>query len=134
MKFVSRYLISLILIISTMSAHALNKQPYSQALFDQLQAKGDVVLIDVYASWCSTCKKQQKAITAYQKSNPGSKFHILEVDYDKDKDVVRKFRAPRQSTLLLYKGDKQFWFSVAESRPQVIAAELNKAINFKAKK
>lgn len=114
-------------------AQALEKETFTQQRFEQLQASGDVVLIDVYATWCSTCKKQQAAIESYRKNNPGKNFHILEVDFDKQKDVVREFRAPRQSTLLIYKGDKQFWFSVAEIRPEVIAAELDKAINFKPK-
>jgi thioredoxin 1 len=113
--------------------HALEKEPFSQERFETLQAEGAVVLIDVYASWCSTCAKQQLAFETYRKANPDKKFIILEIDFDKQKDLVRQFRAPRQSTLLIHKGKEQFWFSVAETRPDVIAAELDKAINFKPK-
>jgi len=98
-----------------------------------LQSSGQVVLLDIYAEWCSTCAKQQAALEKYRTANPDKKFHILEIDFDKNKDVVRQFRAPRQSTFLLYKGNEQFWYSVAESRYEVIASELDKAINFKAK-
>ncbi len=112
---------------------ALEKEPYSHARFEALQAEGKVVLIDVYATWCSTCAKQQTVLEGYRKANPDKKFTILEIDFDKNKDLVRHFRAPRQSTLLIYKGKEQFWFSVAETRPDVIAAELDKAINFKPK-
>jgi len=122
-----------ILFFTVGSAQALEKEAYSQARFDALQAAGEVVLIDVYASWCPTCKKQQEALEAYRSANPEKKFTILVVDFDKNKDLVRQFRAPRQSTLLIYKGKEQFWFSVAETRPDVIAAELDKAINFKPK-
>lgn len=108
-------------------AMALDKEPFSDARFAQLQSEGKVVLVDVYADWCPTCKKQQTALQAYRDANPDKVFHILEVDFDKDKAQVSALRAPRQSTLLLYKGSKQFWFSVAETRPDVIAAELNKA-------
>lgn len=122
-----------ILFFTVGNAQALEKEAYSQARFDALQAAGEVVLIDVYASWCPTCKKQQEALEAYRSANPEKKFTILVVDFDKNKDLVRQFRAPRQSTLLIYKGKEQFWFSVAETRPDVIAAELDKAINFKPK-
>jgi thioredoxin 1 len=44
--------------------------------------------------------------------------------------VVRQFRAPRQSTLLLYRGNKQHWFAVAETRLEVISAEIIKAIDY----
>lgn len=122
-----------VLLFTVGSAQALEKEAYSQARFEALQAAGEVVLIDVYASWCPTCKKQQEALEAYRSANPEKKFTILVVDFDKNKDLVRHFRAPRQSTLLIYKGKEQFWFSVAETRPDVIAAELDKAINFKPK-
>jgi len=122
-----------LLVFTVSSAQALEKEAYTQARFEALQAANETVLIDVYASWCSTCKKQQNALTAYRKANPDKKFTILEVDYDKNKDIVRLFKAPRQSTLLIYKGKDQLWYSVAEFRADVIAAELDKAISFKPK-
>jgi thiol-disulfide isomerase/thioredoxin len=116
------------------SVHAQNsevkREAFSQAKFEALQASGAVVLIDVYAPWCPTCQAQQKVFAKYQADNPTKKFTILVVDYDKDKDIVRQFHAPRQATLLLYRGKAQHWFSVAESRQEVIAAELDKAINY----
>ena len=133
MKLFSKVFASLLLMIMMASAQAFDKEPYTQERFDELTAAGEVVLIDVYATWCPTCAKQQEAIAAYVEANPDNKFTVLVVDFDDNKDLVRQFRAPRQSTLLLYKGSEQFWFSVAESRPEVIAAELDKAINFKSK-
>ena len=110
-------------------AMALDKKPFTQERFDTLQAAGEVVLIDVFATWCPTCKKQQDILTRFRADNPDADFHILVVDFDKDKEWVSHFRAPRQSTLLLYVGDKQYWYSVAETRYEVIASELNKAIS-----
>ena len=110
--------------------YARDKEPFTQARFDALQASGAVVLIDIYAPWCPTCKQQQKVFEQFRAANPDKKFTILVVDYDKHKDVVRQFRAPRQSTLLLYRGNKQHWFAVAETRVEVISAEIIKAIDY----
>lgn len=128
-----RFSALILLLFAFSQAHALEKEAFSQSRFEALQKVGKVVLIDVYASWCPTCAKQRAALEAYRTANPSKEFHILEVDFDKQKDAVRLFRAPRQSTLLIYKGEQQFWFSVAETRPEVIAAELDKAIGFKPK-
>lgn len=133
MKLLTKAFVTLALMLTAVSGHAFDKEPFTQERFDQLQAEGEVVLVDVFATWCPTCAKQQKAISAYVEANSDKKFHVLVVDFDDNKDLVRQFRAPRQSTLLLYKGNEQFWFSVAESRPEVIAAEIDKAINFKPK-
>ncbi len=125
-----RQLIAALLLVFAYAgtAWALESERFSEARFNELQAAGEVVLVDVWADWCSTCKKQHEAIAQYRAANPDKDFHILQVDFDRDKQWVRHFRAPRQSTLLLYAGEQQFWYSVAESRPEIIAAELDKAI------
>lgn len=127
MKLLSKAFASLLLMVVMWNAQAFEKEPFSQERFDELQAAGEVVLVDVFATWCPTCAKQQAAIAAYADANPDNKFYVLIVDFDDNKDMVRQFRAPRQSTLLLYKNNQQLWFSVAEIRPEVIAAELDKA-------
>ncbi len=108
-------------------AAAVEKKPFDKTRFDALRSAGEVVLVDVFADWCSTCARQQEVIKAYVADNPERELHILEVNFDRDKEWVRHFRAPRQSTLLLYSGEDQIWFSVAETRPDVIRAEFDKA-------
>jgi len=108
-------------------AWSLDKEPFSQERFEALQAEDALVLIDVYATWCSTCAKQQEILAAYRAENPAVDLHILEVDFDNDKEWVTHFRAPRQSTLLLYRGEEQLWFSVAETDRDAVFAALNEA-------
>jgi len=115
------------LVFASFSSIALDKEPFTPERFEALQSAGEVVLIDVYATWCPTCARQQQVLSEYRANNPDKQFHILEIDFDNNKEWVRHFRAPRQSTLLLYTGETQFWFSVAETRPEIITAELDKA-------
>ncbi|MGF1669926.1 MAG: thioredoxin domain-containing protein [Balneolaceae bacterium] len=110
----------------------LEKEPFSEERFEKLQAKGAVILVDVFADWCGTCAKQQELIKQYRNENPDKEFYILEVDFDRDKKYVRKLRAPRQSTLLVFQGENQFWYSVAETRYEVIAREMDKAFAAKS--
>lgn len=128
MKLLSKLFASIALMSVMASVQAFDKEPFTQERFDELQAAGEVVLVDVFATWCPTCKKQQEAMSAYFEANPDQKIHVLVVDFDDNKDLVSKFRAPRQSTLILYKNNEQIWFSVAESRADVIAAEFDKAL------
>ena len=114
-------------------AAAQDKTPFTEARFNALKAAGEVVLVDVFAEWCPTCAKQQKVLQEYRDQNPNKQFHVLIVDFDKDKEWVSHFRAPRQSTLVLFAGEKQIWFSVAETRLDVIGSELDKAIAAAAK-
>lgn len=122
--FVSAMLVSI-------SAWSLEDQPFTQERFDALQAEGELILVDVYADWCSTCKRQQELIKLYRETHPDVDLHILKVDFDDDKATVRQLRAPRQSTLLVYKGEKQYWYSVAETDQDVLFAAINRAADAK---
>jgi len=128
MKPVNKILIGILLIMPFSLANALDTESFTQERFDELTANGDTVLVDIYATWCPVCAKQREILEDFQAANPDSNLHILEVDFDDQKDVVRQFRAPRQSTLYLYKGQEQLWFSVAETSPEVITGEIEKAL------
>jgi thioredoxin 1 len=106
---------------------ALEKGPYSAERLSQLQSEGALVLVDVFAEWCPTCALQQQALEKYVTAHPDVDLRVLVVDFDKDRAAVRALRAPRQSTLLLFKGEQQYWFSVAETREDVIFAAINRA-------
>lgn len=126
--------IAVMVLLMSQASMGAGKQPFSQELFEKLQSENKVILVDIFASWCSTCAKQQKVMRSYLEKHPERELHVLTVDFDEQKEVVKQFRAPRQSTMLLYKGDKQFWFAVAEVREDVITAEIEKAFEFKQKK
>lgn len=114
-------------LLFAMQASALEKEKFTMERFEELQAAGEVVLVDIYATWCPTCAEQQEILGEYVANNPDKELHILEVDWDDDKQWVRHFRAPRQSTLLVFVGEEQHWFTVAETRSGEIAGALDAA-------
>lgn len=100
-------------------------EPFSLERFEALQDQGAKILVDIGASWCPDCQKQQVVLGEYQEAYPDSGLHILRVDFDDQKEWVTHFRAPRQSTLILFNGEEQVWFSVAETRKEKIYEALN---------
>ncbi len=109
---------------ATTETPALVNEPFTEARFQALQAAGALVLVDVSASWCPTCREQKRVLARFQQQHPEVALTILNVDYDDQKQWVRHFKAPRQSTLALYRGDEQLWFAVAEVREDVIFEAL----------
>ncbi|MFT5639713.1 MAG: thioredoxin 1, partial [Paracoccaceae bacterium] len=53
---------------------------YTPGLVDQLLASGKTVLVDYYASWCSTCRTQERIIKGIRNQNS---------DYDDNMVFVR---------------------------------------------
>ncbi|MES1993628.1 MAG: thioredoxin family protein [Pseudomonadota bacterium] len=123
-------LISLLLagfMMACQAAEAPQAEPFSEARLKALQAENTLVLVDITADWCSTCRKQKAILAKFQKTHPDAKLNVLTVDFDKQKDWVIHFKAPRQSTFVLFKGATQRWFAVAETREDVIFDELLRA-------
>lgn len=116
---------TLSLLGSLSSVYALTFEPFTEAKFNTLKKSNSAFLIDVRADWCPTCKKQHEILKDYQISNPNSGITVLEVDFDTQKQWVKYFKAPRQSTFALYKGKKQIWFAVAETKSEAIFKQLD---------
>lgn len=107
------------------SASALEFEAFDLQRFEALQAEGATVLVDVYAPWCPDCQKQHVVLEEYQAMYPDSGMHIMRIDFDTEKQWVTHFRAPRQATLILFSGEERVWFSVAESRRNVLFEAFN---------
>jgi thioredoxin 1 len=120
-------LLLLALALASGSAFAQEKEAFTPERFTALQQQNALILLDVHADWCPTCALQQKILGDFRAQHPDVPLHVLQIDFDNQKRYVRQFRAPRQSTLILYRGTERVWFSVAETSPEVIFAELNKA-------
>lgn len=124
---------TLLLLASPLSVAAENtaleqqKQPFTESVFRAAQEDNKIILVDVWAEWCPTCARQQDRLNDYFAANPDSEILVLEVDYDTQKEWVSYFKAPRQSTFILFHGEEQLWFSVAETRQEPINTELQKA-------
>jgi thioredoxin 1 len=118
-------LLSIMMVVASFAS--LAKTPFSEQAFKQAQANNEIVLIDVYASWCPTCQKQSAVLADYFQQHPTSQIKVFVVDFDEQKEWVTYFKAPRQSTLILFKGQQQVWFTVAETNTNRIFKALTQA-------
>lgn len=103
------------------------KRAFSEEDFSNLQEDGALVLLEISAEWCSVCHHQAEVLEEYFTEYPDTPLHILTIDFDRQKPLVKRFEAPRQSTLILFRGKEMIWFSVAEMRREVIFAALSEA-------
>jgi thiol-disulfide isomerase/thioredoxin len=104
--------------------NAMARQPFDAKAFEQAQAAGKTVLIDVYASWCPVCKKQQPTIARLEKEKPG--LVVYQVSFDNDKSVLKRFGVQAQATLIVFKGAKEIGRSTGESDPGRIQTLVEK--------
>ena len=103
-------------------------QPFTEAAFDAAQKAGKPILIDTYATWCDICARQKPIIDKLLGEPEFKGLVTFRVDFDTQKDVMRKFNARLQSTLIAFRGDKEVARSVGETQPEWIEDMLSKAM------
>jgi thiol-disulfide isomerase/thioredoxin len=109
-------------------ALAAEKIDYTATAFDAAQRAGKSILVEIHATWCPTCKAQAPILATLEKDSKFKDLLVVHVDFDSQKDAVRRFGARMQSTLITFKGGKETGRSVADTNPDSIATLLGKAI------
>ncbi|KAF0227383.1 MAG: hypothetical protein FD175_2726 [Beijerinckiaceae bacterium] len=94
----------------------------------EAQQAGKSILVDIRASWCSTCKTQAHIIDKIFAEPKYKDIVIFDVDFDSQKDVVRSLRAQTQSTLIGFKGATETGRSVGDTDPLAIEDLIEKAL------
>lgn len=104
-NFSSLLVLATILICGTL-AHA-DFKPYSQEAFKKAQMDGATVVVDFHANWCPTCRKQEPLLNAIVNMPGYEKVVGLKADYDKEKDLKKSLGVTKQSTIVVFKGEKE---------------------------
>ena len=103
-------------------------EPFEQARFDALQRAGRPVLVWIHADWCPTCRAQGKVLDELLPMPALHGLTVLKVDFDRQKRIVRAFRAVQQSTFILFKGGREVGRSLGETRRGRILEFLKQAL------
>ena len=121
-------LCKVLLVAATLLASSLVAwagQPFDAKAFQSAQAAEKVILVDVTAPWCPTCRQQRPIVEQIEREKPD--LVVLEADFDTAKDVLKQFRVQYQSTLIVFRGSKEVARSTGETDPSLIRALIAKA-------
>ena len=109
-------------------ASAAGPQPFNDAAFAEAQKTGKPIFIAIHASWCPICKAQAPILAELMADAKFKDLAYFTIDFDSQKDLVRRFGARMQSTLISFKGATEQGRSVGDTNRQSIAALLNKVL------
>ncbi|MGR3320894.1 MAG: thioredoxin family protein [Pseudooceanicola sp.] len=105
---------------------------YTPGLVEERLAAGETVFLDFKASWCTTCKAQERVLDKLKAENGAYEANITFVNVDWDtygkSGFARDLRIPRRSTLVVLKGNDEIGRLVAETREAEIKALLDAAL------
>jgi len=115
-------------IVALNPALAMSPQPFNAQAFADAQKAGRPILVAIHASWCPTCKAQTPILGELTADPKFKNLAYFVIDFDSQKDLVQRFGARMQSTLIAFKGSKEEGRSVGDTNRASIAALLNKTL------
>jgi len=111
---------------------AIAATPYTPGVAEAAMDAGKTVLLDFWASWCSTCAAQGRVLAELKTGNPAYEQNILffVVDWDQHGkgELSRALKIPRRSTLVALKGRQELGRIVAGTSKADIKALLDMAL------
>lgn len=108
-------------------AQALTLTPYSAAALAKAQQAGEPVALHFHATWCVTCKAQQRAFEQ-MKADADLPLAILVADFDTERDLMRQLQVRDRSTLIVYRGTTERSRLSFETDPAKLKAALQAAL------
>lgn len=96
---------------------AFNWQAYTADAFAADQAADKTILVAVHADWCPTCRKQAPILESLLADPAMSAVVPMRVNFDVDKEFLEAHRIAQQSTILVFKGDREVARVIAETDP-----------------
>lgn len=103
-------------------------EKFTEAALETAQKAGKPILVDVAASWCPVCKAQESILDGLAKNEKFKNFVFLKMDFDTQKDELRKLKGTSHSTLIVFKGSNEVGRSIGDTNPESVEALLAKAL------
>ncbi|MEH2470113.1 thioredoxin 1 [Nitrobacteraceae bacterium AZCC 2161] len=109
-------------------AWAENAPAFDATAFADAQKAGKPILIAIHASWCPTCKAQAPILSELRADPKFKNLVYFVIDFDSQKDLVDRFGARMQSTLISFKGAREEGRSVGDTNRASIFTLVAKSI------
>ena len=115
--------ICFVLIFST---KAIGKETtYSKELFDKALSEGKVVVVSSWIKYCSSCAGQMEVLKNANKDFDNMEYFAFDVT---NREIAQFFNVQYQTTLLIFKDNKEVYRSIGETTKELIYDALKSSI------
>ena len=112
--------------VLTFSTKAIGKETtYSKELFDKALSEGKVVVVSSWIKYCSSCASQMKVLNNAKNEFDNIEYFTFDVT---NKEIAKFFNIQYQTTLLIFKDNKEVYRSIGETTKELIYDALKSVI------
>ena len=114
-----------VLIFCVFAFNATAKETtFTKELFDKAQSEGKVIIVSSWIKYCSSCASQMKVLDKAK-----NEFDIEYFTFDvTNKEIAELFNVQYQTTLLIFKDNKEVYRSIGETTKDLIYEAIQSSI------
>ena len=119
-------LLVLICFVLAFITNAIGKETtYSKESFDKALSEGKVVVVSSWIKYCTSCASQMKVLEKAKNDFDNMEYFAFDVT---NKEIAQFFNVQYQTTLLIFKDNKEVYRSIGETTKELIYDALKSSI------
>ena len=124
-KHMKKFLIFICFVLALTSKATSKETTYDKQLFDKALSEGKVVVVSSWIKYCSSCAGQMEVLKKAKKDFENMEYFAFDVT---NKEIAQFFNVQYQTTLLIFKDNKEVYRSIGETTKELIYEALNSSI------
>ena len=110
----------------SLNANAMEKETtFSKELFDKAQSDGKIVIVSSWIKYCTSCASQMKVLNKAKNEFDNIEYFTFEIT---NKEVAKLLNVQYQTTLLIFKDNKEIYRSIGEISKDAIYKAIKSSI------
>ena len=101
------------------------KTTFNKDLFDKAQSEGKTVVVSSWIKYCTSCASQMKVLNKAKNEFNNIEYFSFNV---RNKEVAKLLNVEYQTTLLIFKDNKEIYRSVGETTKDLIYKAIQSSI------
>ena len=98
---------------------------FDKELFDKAQSDGKIVIVSSWVKYCSSCASQMKVLDKAKNDFENIEYFKFDV---KNKEIANLLNVQYQTTLLIFKDNKEIYRSIGETSKDLIYKAIQSSI------
>ena len=129
-KFFILFILQFFIINPTISME--KETTFNKKLFDKAQSEGKVVIVSSWIKYCSSCASQMKVLKKAKNEGKLIDIEFKNIEYFSfdvtNKEIANLFDVKFQTTLLIFKDNKEIYRSLGETTEDLIYQAIKETI------
>ena len=98
---------------------------FNKGLFDKAQLEGKIVIVSSWVKYCTSCASQMKVLDKAKNDFNNIEYFKFDV---KNREIANLLNVQYQTTLLIFKDNKEVYRSVGETSKELIYKAIESSI------